>query len=30
MLIFTVQEYYGQENLERYVTPMVGAFHYVT
>ena len=27
---FMVQEYYGQENSERYVTPMVGAFQFVT
>ena len=29
-LTFTKQEYYGQENSERYVTPMVGASHFVT
>ena len=29
-LIFTKQDCYGQENLERYVTPMVGAFVFVT
>ena len=29
-LIFTKQEYHGQGNLERYVTPMVGAFQFVT
>ena len=29
-LTFTKQDYYGQENLESYVTPMIGASHFVT
>ena len=27
---FTKQEYHGQNNLERYPTPVVGAFQFVT
>ena len=27
---FTKQDFYGQKDLERYVTPMVGAFQFVT
>ena len=29
-LFFTKREFYGQENLEHYVTPMVGVFQFVT
>ena len=29
-LFFKTRDFYGQKNLGRYVTPMVGAFQYAT